>query len=174
MPASKITLKDKKLEVTLTGVAFTVGNDQVTIESLTAAIDVQDLLHSVVPEHILPPIIPVTGPDPGAGVRLIDFGMKKIQVIKEMRAATGLGLKESKELVEKAPCFIQAGQFNCSTIEVVRELGAAGAHCEVVDSDMEPVPPPPQPKVLHLLQKLLADAAGMTKVSDEKDRLPLG
>ena len=42
-------------------------------------------------------------------VQLKDFGSKKIPVIKEVRAITGLGLKEAKEKVESAPVVIQEG-----------------------------------------------------------------
>ena len=54
-------------------------------------------------------------------------GEKKINVIKEVRAITGLGLKEAKELVEGAPKTVKEGCSKDEGEELVKKLEAAGA-----------------------------------------------
>jgi len=54
-------------------------------------------------------------------------GEKKINVIKEVRAITGLGLKEAKELVEGAPKTVKEGCSKDEGAELVKKLEAAGA-----------------------------------------------
>ena len=58
-------------------------------------------------------------------------GDKKINVIKEVRAFTGLGLKEAKDLVEAAPKEIKAGVAKKDAEEVKKKLEAAGAKVEL-------------------------------------------
>ena len=58
-------------------------------------------------------------------------GDKKINVIKEVRAITGLGLKEAKDLVEAAPKEIKAGVNKKIAEEVKKKLEAAGAKVEL-------------------------------------------
>lgn len=60
-------------------------------------------------------------------VMLTEVGAKKINVIKEVRAITGLGLKEAKELVESAPKAIKEGIEKAEAEEVLKKLEAAGA-----------------------------------------------
>ena len=64
-------------------------------------------------------------------VVLLSAGDKKIQVIKEVRAATGLGLKEAKDLVESAPNTIKEGVPKDEAEEVKKQLEEAGAQVEV-------------------------------------------
>ena len=64
-------------------------------------------------------------------VVLISFGEKKINVIKEVRALTGLGLKEAKELVEGVPCAVKEAVSKDEAEEVKEKLEAAGATVEV-------------------------------------------
>ncbi len=66
-------------------------------------------------------------------VVMTSFGEKKINVIKEIRAITGLGLKEAKELVESAgaDCKVKEGVTKEEADEVVKKLGEAGATAEV-------------------------------------------
>ena len=59
------------------------------------------------------------------------IGDKKIQVIKVSRAATGLGLKEAKELVEKAPTTIKDGLSKEDAETLKKELEASGAEVEI-------------------------------------------
>ena len=58
-------------------------------------------------------------------------GDKKINVIKEVRAITGLGLKEAKDLVEGAPKEIKAGVAKKDAEEFKKKLEAAGAKVEL-------------------------------------------
>ena len=64
-------------------------------------------------------------------VFLTAFGDKKINVIKEVRAFTGLGLKEAKDLVEAAPKEIKSGVAKKDAEEVKKKLEAAGAKVEL-------------------------------------------
>ena len=66
-------------------------------------------------------------------VVMISFGEKKINVIKEVRAITGLGLKEAKELVESAgaDCKVKEGVSKEEADEVAKKLSEAGATIEV-------------------------------------------
>lgn len=66
-------------------------------------------------------------------VVMTSFGEKKINVIKEVRAITGLGLKEAKELVESAgdDCKIKEGVTKDEADEVAKKLSEAGATAEV-------------------------------------------
>jgi len=64
-------------------------------------------------------------------VFLSSFGDKKINVIKEVRAFTGLGLKEAKDLVESAPKEIKAGVAKKDAEEAKTKLEAAGAKVEL-------------------------------------------
>ena len=64
-------------------------------------------------------------------VFLASFGEKKINVIKEVRAITGLGLKEAKDLVEAAPKEVKAGVAKKDAEEMKAKLEAAGAKVEL-------------------------------------------
>jgi large subunit ribosomal protein L7/L12 len=64
-------------------------------------------------------------------VVLTGAGDKKIQVIKAVRAITGLGLKEAKELVESAPKAVKEGVSKDDAEKVKGELEEAGASVEV-------------------------------------------
>lgn len=64
-------------------------------------------------------------------VVLASFGDKKINVIKEVRAVTGLGLKEAKDLVESAPKAIKEGVPKEEAEEIKAKIEAAGATVEL-------------------------------------------
>jgi large subunit ribosomal protein L7/L12 len=64
-------------------------------------------------------------------VVLTAVGDKKIQVIKEVRAITGLGLKEAKELVEGAPRAVKEGIEKAEAQKIKEQLEAAGGSAEV-------------------------------------------
>ena len=83
-----------------------------------------------------------TAPAPGAGAEpaeeqseftivLVSSGDKKINVIKEVRAVTSLGLKEAKDLVEGAPKEIKSGVNKKEAEEIKQKLEAAGAKVEL-------------------------------------------
>jgi large subunit ribosomal protein L7/L12 len=64
-------------------------------------------------------------------VILISQGDKKIQVIKEVRAITGLGLKEAKELVESAPKAIKEGVAKDEAAKIKEQIEAAGGQVDI-------------------------------------------
>jgi len=64
-------------------------------------------------------------------VILKDMGGQKIGVIKEVRAITGLGLKDSKDLVEGAPKAVKEGVSKDEAEEIKKKLEAAGATVEI-------------------------------------------
>ena len=78
-----------------------------------------------------------TGPAPVAPeptefeVTLEAFGANKINVIKVVRAATGLGLKEAKDLVEGAPKQVKTGLSKADADKLKKELEEAGATVKV-------------------------------------------
>ena len=77
--------------------------------------------------------------DAGAGaaeqtefdVVMTSFGEKKVAVIKAVRGATGLGLKEAKDLVESAPKAIKEGVEKAEAEELKKTLEEAGASVEI-------------------------------------------
>ena len=64
-------------------------------------------------------------------VILTGFGEKKVAVIKAVRGATGLGLKEAKDLVESAPKALKEGVEKAEAEELKKALEEAGASVEI-------------------------------------------
>ncbi len=64
-------------------------------------------------------------------VVITSVGDKKIQVIKEVRAVTSLGLKEAKDLVENLPGVVKEGIPKAEAEEIAKKLTEAGATVEV-------------------------------------------
>lgn len=64
-------------------------------------------------------------------VMLLDGGEKKINVIKEIRTITGLGLKEAKDLVEGAPKMVKEGIAKADAEAIKKTLEGAGAKVEL-------------------------------------------
>lgn len=64
-------------------------------------------------------------------VMLTDAGASKINVIKEVRGITGLGLKEAKDLVEAAPKAVKEGCTKAEAEEIQKKLEEAGAKVEL-------------------------------------------
>jgi large subunit ribosomal protein L7/L12 len=64
-------------------------------------------------------------------VMLLEAGEKKINVIKEVRAITALGLKEAKDLVEAAPKAVKEGVSKDEAAKIKKQLEDAGAKVEV-------------------------------------------
>ena len=84
------------------------------------------------------PAAAVVGAGAAAGEEKTEFtvflaaaGDKKINVIKEVRSITGLGLKEAKDLVEAAPKEVKAGVAKKEADEMKAKLEAAGAKVEL-------------------------------------------
>ena len=87
---------------------------------------------------IPPPIIPRVGDATPAAeaksefdVHLTAAGAQKINVIKEVRTITGLGLKEAKDLVEGAPKVVKEGVAEAEANDIKAKLEAAGATVEL-------------------------------------------
>ncbi len=73
---------------------------------------------------------PASGGEEGkstADVELTDAGASKIAVIKAVKEALGLGLKEAKDLVDGAPSMLKAGMKKEDAAELAKKLEAAGA-----------------------------------------------
>ena len=64
-------------------------------------------------------------------VELVDAGASKVKVIKIVREATGLGLKEAKEVVDGAPKVVKEGVSKAEAEELKAKLEAAGAKVEL-------------------------------------------
>ena len=62
---------------------------------------------------------------------LVDGGAQKVNVIKEIRGVTTLGLKEAKDLVEGAPKVVKEGVSKKEAEEIKKKLEAAGAKVEL-------------------------------------------
>ena len=88
------------------------------------------------------PVAAAAGPAAGGGeeaaaeqtefdVVLISFGDKKIQVIKEVRAITGLGLKEAKSLVEEAPKALKEGIEKEEAEAIKTKIEEAGGQADI-------------------------------------------
>lgn len=118
--------------------------DQIVALTLMQAKELGDYLKE---EHGIEPAaggaVVMAGPAAGGGqaeeeeektsfdVILKEFGEKKIQVIKEVRALTGLGLKEAKELVDGAPKPVKEGVSKEDAEAAQKQLEAAGAVVEI-------------------------------------------
>jgi len=64
-------------------------------------------------------------------VVLTDFGSQKIKVIKEVRAVTGLGLKEAKDLVEGAPATVKEAVSKDEAEKIKEQIEKVGAKVEI-------------------------------------------
>jgi large subunit ribosomal protein L7/L12 len=64
-------------------------------------------------------------------VVMTSFGPNKVSVIKVVRALTGLGLKEAKDLVESAPAAVKEGATKDEAADVQKQLEEAGASVEI-------------------------------------------
>jgi large subunit ribosomal protein L7/L12 len=116
--------------------------DSIVALTLLQAKDLADYLKD---EHGIEPAaggaVMMAGPAEGGGdeeeeqtsfdVILKETGDKKIQVIKAVRAATGLGLKEAKEVVDSAPKAVKEGVSKEDAETLKKELEDAGATVEL-------------------------------------------
>ena len=98
---------------------------------------------SAAPAIAMPGMVPGAAPGEAAeeeeaaektefDVQLKEFGSSKIPVIKEVRALTGLGLKEAKEKVESAPVVIQEGVSKEDAEKAKEQLEDLGAVVEII------------------------------------------
>ncbi len=116
------------------------------ISSLTV-LELSELVKELEEKFGVSAAAPVMAVAPGAGagagadaaeeektsfnVVLKEIGGNKIQVIKEIRAITNLGLKEAKELVDKAPSKVKEGVSKDEAEEIKNKLSAVGAVVEL-------------------------------------------
>jgi hypothetical protein len=100
MPRSRLDFKENRLVFEIEDVEFTVGPEIVKVGRLKGELDVNDLLRTRLPHLVKGPV---------TGVKLYGFAQKKIQVIKETRSLTELGLMATKRLVEGTPVTIFPG-----------------------------------------------------------------
>lgn len=115
-----------------------------TVESMTV-LELADLVKALEDKFGVSAAVPVAGFAGGAGAPgaaqeeeqtsftlvLTSFGEKKINVIKEIRAVTTLGLKEAKDLVEAAPKTIKEGVSKDEAEKIKKQLEAVGAKVEL-------------------------------------------
>jgi large subunit ribosomal protein L7/L12 len=89
-----------------------------------------------------PAAVAMAGPAAGAAAAVVEeqtefdviltsSGDKKIQVIKEVRAVTGLGLKEAKDLVEGAPKAVKEGVSKEEAAKIKAQIEASGGSVEI-------------------------------------------
>jgi large subunit ribosomal protein L7/L12 len=125
---------------------MSLSNDQI-LEAIAAKplIEVMDLVKAFEEKFGVSAAAPVAMAAAGGGaaaaapveekteftVALKATGEKKVEVIKAVRAITGLGLKEAKDLVESAPATVKEGVNKDDAAKFKKELEAAGATVEV-------------------------------------------
>ena len=112
---------------------------QAIIDQLKDAsiLELNDLVKAIEEEFDVTAAAPVAaagaaGADAGAeqdsfDVELTESGQEKVKVIKEVRGITGLGLKDSKDLVDGAPSVIKEGVAKADADEMKEKLEAVGA-----------------------------------------------
>ena len=125
---------------------MSLSNDQI-IEAIASKplMEVMDLVKAFEEKFGVSAAAPVAAAAAGGGaaaaapaeekteftVALKATGEKKVEVIKAVRAITGLGLKEAKDLVESAPATVKEGVNKDDAAKFKKELEAAGATVEV-------------------------------------------
>ncbi len=115
--------------------------DELSVLTVIEAAELSKLLEEKWGVTAAAPVAVVAAGDAGAtalatektdfSVFLVSFGAQKISVIKEVRGITGLGLKESKDLVESAPKEIKGGVAKEEAEKMKTALEAAGATVEL-------------------------------------------
>ena len=103
-------------------------------------LELSELVEGIQEKYGVSAVVAAAAPAAGAAaaeeksefdVVLASFGDKKMDVIKAVKEITGLGLKESKELVEAAPKAIKEGAPKAEAEEIKTKLEAAGATVEL-------------------------------------------
>ena len=116
--------------------------EQLSALSVLEAAELSKLLEEKWGVSAAAPVAAAAAPGAGAGaaaaeekteftVVLVDGGANKINAIKEVRAITGLGLKEAKDLVEGAPKPVKEGASKEDAAKIKAQLEAAGAKVEL-------------------------------------------
>ena len=122
---------------------MSLTNEQI-VEAVAAKslMEVMDLVKAIEEKFGVTAAAPVAVAGPAAAapvaeaqtefdVILKNAGAKKVDVIKAVRAITGLGLKEAKDLVESAPATVKEGVNKDDAAKFKKELEAAGATVEI-------------------------------------------
>lgn len=123
---------------------MSLSNEQI-VEAVAAKslMEVMDLVKAIEEKFgvsAAAPVAAAAGPAAAAPVAeaqtefdviLKNCGAKKVDVIKAVRAITGLGLKEAKDLVDGAPKAVKEGVSKADADAVAKQLIEAGATCEV-------------------------------------------
>ena len=116
--------------------------DELSALTVLEAADLSKMLEEKWGVSAAAPVAVAAAPGAGGGeaeaeekdtfdIILTSFGEKKINVIKEVRAITGLGLKEAKDLVDGAPNPVKEGVGKDEAEEVKKKLEEAGASVEL-------------------------------------------
>lgn len=145
MPRPKVTFKENHLKLEVCGLECTLGPEVLKADRLSVELDVNDLLRAK---------LPALQDGRPAGINFISFGEKKIQCIKEIRAFTGFGLKEAKQLAEEAPgAFIDtSGKSDAECVAFCKIIEEATGRAELVRSNAT------VPSVMDKLRELLTEA----------------
>jgi large subunit ribosomal protein L7/L12 len=122
---------------------MSLSNDQIVdaIASKTL-MEVMELVRAIEEKFGVSAAAPVAAAGPAAAAAVVEeqteftvvlkaAGEKKVEVIKAVRAITGLGLKEAKDLVEGAPQTVKDGASKADADKFKKELEAAGATVEL-------------------------------------------
>mgnify|MGYP006337104339 CR=1 FL=1 len=122
---------------------MSLSNDQI-VESIATKtlMEVMELVRAIEEKFGVSAAAPVAAAGPAAAAAPVEeqteftvilkaAGEKKVEAIKAVRAITGLGLKEAKDLVEGAPQTVKEGVSKADADKFKKELEAAGATVEV-------------------------------------------
>jgi large subunit ribosomal protein L7/L12 len=122
---------------------MSLSNDQI-VEAIASKtlMEVMELVRAIEEKFGVSAAAPVAAAGPAAVAAVVEeqteftvvlkaAGEKKVEVIKAVRAITGLGLKEAKDLVEGAPQTVKDGASKADADKFKKELEAAGATVEL-------------------------------------------
>lgn len=122
---------------------MSLSNDKI-VDAIAekSLLEVMELVKAIEEKFGVSAAAPVMAAGPAAAAAVVEeqteftvvlktFGEKKVEVIKAVRAITGLGLKEAKDLVEGAPQTVKDGVSKEESEKLKKDLEAAGATVEV-------------------------------------------
>ena len=122
---------------------MSLSNDQIVDAIASKSLmEVMELVHAIEEKFGVSAAAPVAAAGPAAAAAPVEekteftvvlkaAGEKKVEVIKAVRAITGLGLKEAKDLVEGAPQIVKDAVSKADAEKFKKELEAAGAAVEL-------------------------------------------